>query len=205
MPGPVDLNAFARDAVALLAAHREELDGLNVFPVPDADTGTNMYATLVAARDALASGQSFATGALLGARGNSGSILAAWLGPAVSGDLAAAAEAAYAAVPEPVEGTMLTVMRAAANAADLEAAAQAAWAACEQTSEAPPTPDARGYVDAGARGTCLLLDLLAGRAEPPPATTCAQAPQIAELSTSQVEVMYVIDCAEATGLGVAWE
>src|SRR3954468_17904509 len=79
---------FVDIAVDALAAAREEIDALNVYPVPDGDTGTNMYLTMSAARDAVreATGgdadadlatalAAFSRGALLGARGNSGVIL----------------------------------------------------------------------------------------------------------------------------------
>ncbi|THJ05542.1 DAK2 domain-containing protein, partial [Nocardioides sp.] len=149
---------FVDVAVDALAEAREEIDALNVYPVPDGDTGTNMYLTLVAARDAIREATfenpdqgtlrgplaALSRGALLGARGNSGVILSEMLG-AVARRLAAAdgarsgertgepdgernaeviaeglhqaTDAAYAAVGDPVEGTMLTVLRAAADAA----------------------------------------------------------------------------------------
>lgn len=136
---------FVDIAVDALAEAREEIDALNVYPVPDGDTGTNMYLTVVAARDAIREAQAepdaaqaavlaaLARGALLGARGNSGVILSEMLGATVRRLAAAqpgepnavviadalrqASEASYAAVGEPVEGTMLTVLRAAADAA----------------------------------------------------------------------------------------
>src|SRR5690348_1859247 len=128
-------------AVAALDAARDEVDALNVYPVPDGDTGTNLFLTAQTARaqmqTALQDGDDVATalaalarGALLGARGNSGVIAAQLLGPLVqhlAGDqpmahnlargLRRAARDAYAAVGEPVEGTILTVARAAADAA----------------------------------------------------------------------------------------
>ena len=82
---------FIDIAVDALAGAREEIDALNVYPVPDGDTGTNMYLTMAAARDAVrekaASGdadraalfEAFTRGALLGARGNSGVILSEML------------------------------------------------------------------------------------------------------------------------------
>ena len=75
---------FADLAVTALAQHRAEIDDLNVFPVPDGDTGTNMYLTVEAARDAMRDAlkespgdlrvglSAYARGALLGAKGNSG-------------------------------------------------------------------------------------------------------------------------------------
>jgi dihydroxyacetone kinase-like predicted kinase len=122
----------------LLVAHREHLNQLNVFPVPDADTGTNLSLTVQAAVDALPPGGSMAQictairrGSLMGARGASGVILSQLLGAcaahlsaasSVSGSdvahaLRAASAAADAAVVQPIEGTILTVARDAANAA----------------------------------------------------------------------------------------
>src|SRR3954447_22043761 len=84
---------FVDVAVDALAEAREEIDALNVYPVPDGDTGTNMCLTVSAARDAVrdATGgdpdaelgtalAAFSRGALLGARGNSGVILSEMLG-----------------------------------------------------------------------------------------------------------------------------
>src|SRR5919206_4970246 len=133
------LDAF-RAGVANLEAHVDEINGLNVYPVPDGDTGSNMFATVRAALDEaeaardepagrIAAAISF--GALMGARGNSGVItsqifrgMADALGTKrrFNGlDLAHAldlgARAAYGAVAKPVEGTILTVIREAAAAA----------------------------------------------------------------------------------------
>jgi hypothetical protein len=130
------LGAF-RSAVANLELHVDEINGLNVFPVPDGDTGSNMLATVRAALteaegaaaagkagvDRIAAAASF--GALMGARGNSGVITSQILrgfAEALAGkarfnglDLANALEsgtkAAYSAVAKPVEGTILTVIR----------------------------------------------------------------------------------------------
>ncbi len=134
------LEAF-RAAVANLEAHVDEVNALNVFPVPDGDTGSNMMATVRAALDeAEALGESgtaeriaaaAAFGALMGARGNSGVITSQILrgvAEALAGktrfnalDLAnaldAGTRAAYGAVAKPVEGTILTVMREASGAA----------------------------------------------------------------------------------------
>src|SRR5918998_429244 len=113
-----------RDA---LRAHQDELNRLNVYPVPDGDTGTNMALTLEAVVAELGSApddlagtcKAISHGSLMGARGNSGVILsqilrglASTIGPSSGADgalfadaLAAAAEAAYGAVMRPVEGT----------------------------------------------------------------------------------------------------
>ena len=92
MAGGIELDTvlrFVDIAVDALAEAREEIDALNVYPVPDGDTGTNMYLTIAAARDAIreipgaprrAALAAFSRGALLGARGNSGVILSEMLG-----------------------------------------------------------------------------------------------------------------------------
>ncbi len=129
-----------RDAVR---AHAVALNRLNVYPVPDGDTGTNMASTLDAVIAALEgvplelrpTCHAIAHGSLMGARGNSGVILSQILRglsgsleeagdgdpSAVATALAAAATAAYAAVLRPIEGTILTVVREAAAAAELTA------------------------------------------------------------------------------------
>lgn len=121
-----------------LRAHREAINRLNVYPVPDGDTGTNMTLTVesvvaeVGDHAVLADVcAAMAHGSLMGARGNSGVILSQILrgmtgvlreAPVVDGDtfsraLTAAASAAYTAVQRPVEGTILTVVRESAEAA----------------------------------------------------------------------------------------
>src|SRR5690348_2678 len=142
---------FVEIATDALSAAREEIDALNVYPVPDGDTGTNMFLTVEAARDELegrlaragdrpeddrlrAALAGYARGMLLGARGNSGVILSQLVGAllrrmAAAGPddrsalvfaeaLTAASDAAWAAVGRPVEGTILSVARAAAEAAN---------------------------------------------------------------------------------------
>jgi fatty acid kinase len=177
--------------LAGLREHQREIDELNVFPVPDGDTGTNLVLTFAAAHDHmlteppgdLATTMSgFARGALLGARGNSGVIMSQLLagfartcGLAARGrDLAvglrSAADAAYAAVTAPVEGTILSVARAAGLAAtdadsdDLEAvavaAATAAAGALAKTPDQLPELARAGVVDAGGRGLLVFLDAL---------------------------------------------
>ncbi|MEV7519989.1 DAK2 domain-containing protein [Streptomyces sp. NPDC091371] len=143
-------------ALAALGRAREDIDAINVYPVADADTGTNLYLTAESADRALAqvtqdtprtslaqAVRAYAHGALIGARGNSGTILAQLLrgvadvlgaepgarrddspGRLLAQALTRAAEEAYQAVAHPVEGTMLTVAAAAARAA--EAAGSAA-------------------------------------------------------------------------------
>ncbi|MFI7079866.1 DAK2 domain-containing protein [Micromonospora sp. NPDC049903] len=138
---------WCASGLATLKRHQREIDDLNVYPVPDGDTGTNLVLTLTSAQQALAmdldtgaDGTStahghalrlLARGALLGARGNSGVILsqilrglADALGPVpevrgreLAAALRVASDAAYAAVARPEEGTLLTVASAAADAA----------------------------------------------------------------------------------------
>lgn len=130
-----------RTALSWLQANQEVINDLNVFPVPDGDTGSNMYLTLRSAvEDAQKAGdsqsagavmQAAAHGSLMGARGNSGVILSQILRGFAQGiagrarvDAAGVAEAlqeassvAYKAVMKPTEGTILTVVREAAVAA----------------------------------------------------------------------------------------
>ncbi|HEY7226126.1 MAG TPA: DAK2 domain-containing protein [Micromonosporaceae bacterium] len=189
-----------------LRRHQAEIDELNVYPVPDGDTGTNLVLTLGSAWEALeeepaaragtpgeaahGSGRAslvlhrMARGALMGARGNSGVILAQLLraaaealdavavtrGRALATALSAAAEGAYTAVAEPVEGTVLSVATGAALAAreadtdDLArvviAAAEGATEALLRTPEQLPVLARAGVVDAGGRGLVVLLDAL---------------------------------------------
>ncbi len=175
-----------------LVARREEINDLNVYPVPDGDTGTNLVATMESVVEALrdtpvddlaATVKAISHGALMGARGNSGVILsqllrgiAEVLGPLQSAGpadlqraLARAAELAYAAVAQPVEGTVLTVARAAADgaramagtlAAVARSAATDAHLALDRTPDLLPVLKQAGVVDAGGCGLCVLLDSL---------------------------------------------
>jgi DAK2 domain fusion protein YloV len=137
--GAAELRAAVEGFRDALAAHREGINRLNVYPVPDGDTGTNMALTLVAVCEEVeASGDDLASvckaishGSLMGARGNSGVILSQILrgvssvvadadgldGPTAAAALTTASDAAYQAVMRPVEGTILTVVREAAEAA----------------------------------------------------------------------------------------
>jgi DAK2 domain fusion protein YloV len=191
---------FAKVALDALGAAREEIDALNVYPVPDGDTGTNLFLTLESARtmmleridadpacDLRAALAAYSRGALLGARGNSGVIMSQLIGALLKrigeagpGDRSAvvfaegmdrATDASYAAVGEPVEGTILTVARAASEAAlaaadvaehrlghVIRAAAGAAREALARTPEQLKTLRDAGVVDAGGRGLCVVLD-----------------------------------------------
>jgi DAK2 domain fusion protein YloV len=194
---------FADLALDSLGRAREEIDALNVYPIPDGDTGTNLFLTFEAGHEALhvslheqggderadldTTVSAYSRGLLLGARGNSGVIMAQLVGALLhriahaapderaaevfAAGMAAAAEAGYAAVGTPVEGTMLTVARVAAQeamrlAADptrrtwtvLAGACRAAREALARTPEQLEVLRNAGVVDAGGRGLCLVLE-----------------------------------------------
>jgi DAK2 domain fusion protein YloV len=174
----------------VLERHAPALNAINVYPVPDGDTGTNMHLTFRAGKegvDRLNDGSVFeaaaalAKGALMGARGNSGVILSQVLrgfaqglsghdqadGPAIAAALSAASEAAYQALSEPREGTILTVCREAAEAVSqppdspeetLERAIAAANESVERTPELLPVLKDAGVVDAGGLGLAIILE-----------------------------------------------
>ena len=141
------IRAWCLASAAALRAAQAEIDALNVYPVPDGDTGTNLYLTMRAVAeaverlpsdsDAVRVLEAMSRGALMGARGNSGVILSQLLRGAVdvlvdtadTGDpldgvalqraFERGAKLAWQAVTHPVEGTILTVARAAAEGANL--------------------------------------------------------------------------------------
>ncbi|WP_405507547.1 DAK2 domain-containing protein [Streptomyces purpurascens] len=191
-------------ALETLGRAREEIDAINVYPVADGDTGTNLYLTVesaVAAVEAVFAGhaagsgpegptladaaRAMAHGALIGARGNSGTILAQLLrgmAQVLADDEAAdadgqglrlalrhAADSARQAVAHPVEGTVLTVASAAADAADgaegdcgkvARAAYEGARTALAATPGQLPVLERAGVVDAGGRGLVAVLGAL---------------------------------------------
>lgn len=187
------MKEIARAALRNLEAHRQRIDDLNVYPVPDGDTGTNLALTARSVVEALEASsstdgaslaQEIRRAALLGARGNSGVIFsqvvrgfADVLGGSdapTPGDIAmgfrAASDAAYNAVRQPVEGTMLTVIREMAEEAEAHADATAAAellevvlargeAAVARTPELLDVLRAAGVVDAGGAG---LVEILRG-------------------------------------------
>jgi DAK2 domain fusion protein YloV len=193
-----------RDA---LRAHQERINRLNVYPVPDGDTGTNMALTVEAVVRQLAEEKSHdmagvahavSYGSLMGARGNSGVILSQIMrgladavrhtdgidGQVLKEGLLRAAEGAYQAVQNPVEGTILTVARAAADAASaippsdagllavLEAARRGGHDALGRTPDLLPVLKAAGVVDAGGAGLLLLFDALLHVADGRPLPGC---------------------------------
>jgi DAK2 domain fusion protein YloV len=237
----LDADAIRRWSVATSAAldaHRREIDDLNVFPVPDRDTGTNLSLSLHAAAVALAACagadvasalDAYARGAVLGARGNSGVIMSQLLrGIAEAVDGAATCDAAmlraglirgaaqaWTAVADPVDGTILTVARAAADAlpngtatlAEItRAAVRAADDALGRTTGQLAALAGAGVVDAGGRGLVLVLEALARTvgadvpiarpARPAPATVPASGRQ-AGADALGFEVQYLLQAPPA--------
>ncbi|MGW1673504.1 DAK2 domain-containing protein [Streptomyces sp. NPDC002324] len=224
-------------ALAALGRAREEIDAINVYPVADGDTGTNLYLTMESAAAAVeavfaghAAGASeageggptlaeaaraMAHGALIGARGNSGTILAQLLrgmaqvlsddSEAVHTDgrglrlaLRHAADSARDAVAHPVEGTVLTVAAAAADAAtgtegDCGTVARAAYEGAGTALAATPDQLAAlaraGVVDAGGRG---LVAVLAALVE----TFTGEAPRAVALAEARARVAEGAEGAE---------
>ncbi|WP_328906073.1 DAK2 domain-containing protein [Streptomyces sp. NBC_00234] len=230
---PDDLDAVAVRtwcslALEALGREREEIDAINVYPVADGDTGTNLYLTVESAAAAVEAvfaahetGSSvagradavraMAHGALIGARGNSGTILAQLLRGmagvlAESGDaehlraaLTRAAAAARQAVAHPVEGTVLTVATAAAEAAErtdgaegltavVDAAYQGARIALAATPGQLAVLGQAGVVDAGGRGLVAVLGALLE-------AVSGQAPERTSWAVPEVLPRPVDDCA----------
>lgn len=206
MPQTLDaaaVRSWCSLALEALGREREEIDAINVYPVADGDTGTNLYLTVESAVQAVEAVfaahetgasvpapadavRAMAHGALIGARGNSGTILAQLLrgmaevlaarapgdADALAPALRRAAELAREAVAHPVEGTILTVAAAAADAALAAertaaggaAVARAAYAGARAALDATPGQLAvlrrAGVVDAGGRGLLAVLGAL---------------------------------------------
>lgn len=187
--------AWIEHATVLLANNRARIDRMNVYPIADGDTGSNVLGTLQSARAEAAAcwfaagppaavdvALAIARGATLGARGNSGVILAQWYvgcadaikeeAPAdqlLHAALATGARRAWDAVSHPVEGTMLTVAKAAARGAadaggDLQASVDAALAhaqlALHRTPSQLPVLAEAGVLDAGGAALVLVLQAL---------------------------------------------
>ncbi|MGI9604936.1 MAG: DAK2 domain-containing protein [Acidimicrobiales bacterium] len=248
MTGRPDADFF-RDVVTTfrdaLVEHKAVINALNVYPVPDGDTGTNMSLTLESVvADLPEPGSSMedvckavSHGSLMGARGNSGVIMSQILrglsaglrdhteisGSAFSTALTAAAEAAYGAVGNPVEGTILTVVREAAEAAAasdlnsfdavLEAARSGAADSLERTPELLPVLAEAGVVDSGGTGLLLFFDaalkVALGRDIPAPVMPDgAHVPDMVQdrpddhahnaLADLRYEVMYFLDAPDDT-------
>lgn len=187
------LNAIAA-ASKTLSERKDEINRLNVFPVPDGDTGTNMSLTLetvvenLAALPIGASGaeirKAITTGALMGARGNSGVITSQILRGLCEGSVghdelnadsieaafSKSQEVAFQAVRKPVEGTILTVLKDSASAAKrarkkkllcdeaLAAVVEEACASVQRTPDLLPVLKENGVVDAGGFGLAIFFD-----------------------------------------------
>ena len=189
------LNAIAA-ASKTLSERKDEINRLNVFPVPDGDTGTNMSLTLETVVENLAKlpigaegaeiRKAITTGALMGARGNSGVITSQILRGLCEGSvgqkldavgidaaLSSAVEVAFQAVRKPVEGTILTVLRDSAVAAKrarkkklspeeaLSSVVEEAYASVQRTPDLLPVLKENGVVDAGGFGLAIFFDAFA--------------------------------------------
>jgi uncharacterized protein len=185
--GGQDLKQAYESAENILEKKIDEINALNVFPVPDGDTGINMFLTLQSANESVKNLSSnsaaeiaakAAMGGLPGARGNSGVIFSQILKGISSGleckdefsaldfalALQEASRAAYSSLAEPVEGTMLTVLREASEKAleqahqggtlqqTLRAATSEARQAVIRTPDQLPALKEAGVVDAGGKG-----------------------------------------------------
>jgi DAK2 domain fusion protein YloV len=189
-----ELREMFATATAWLEKSVPDIDALNVFPVPDGDCGTNMLLTMRSSVDeayrapdygASTVAQAMAKGALMGARGNSGVILSQiWRGLAqglaekeslIGSDLAdallQASTMAYKSLSNPMEGTILTVVREAASAAEaqassgnddlisvMEATVSAANESVANTPSLLPVLREAGVVDAGGQGLYTILE-----------------------------------------------
>lgn len=218
------LLAWARRALSELERKRAEINELNVFPVPDGDTGSNMAHTMAAAVEAAAElpdsagltevTEALAVGAVRGARGNSGVVLSQILrgfaqaanNGATEGEMLAVALTNAVgfvdrAIAEPVEGTIITVLRAAADAARpnahlplvdvASAATAAAQDALRLTQTQLPALREAGVVDAGGAGLVAVLRTLMveGESEGEPEDVDRQTPQT-HGTQGELEVMF---------------
>jgi dihydroxyacetone kinase-like predicted kinase len=239
------LRAWVTRAVERLHVRRAELDELNVFPVADSDTGTNLYLTLRGGLESVgdepadasprAVGRALTRGTLVGARGNSGVIVSQYLGAllgalpdngtvdgaALVQGLRRAADAAYGAVAQPIEGTVLTVARAVENGATriqerrrgaidvLEGGIDAGYAALGRTTQQLAALREAGVFDAGAWGLLLVLDALADavagparsakrvdRKPSPPKRSRSEACGTDDHDAGEFEVMYLVEGGE---------
>lgn len=202
---------------------RSELNRINVFPVPDGDTGTNLALTASAIADRLRRlrdpsvaviANQAADAAILGARGNCGMILSHFLlGFAQSLDsrarvsavefasaLKGAVEHVYRSLERPVEGTIITVMRATADEAErastsdfgdlVELLMVKAKTALDRTPELLPVLRTAGVVDAGAKGFVHLLDGVRAFVHGQPFLPLEELPDFAELPSAAGRAEY---------------
>lgn len=185
MPSDAEIiRLWAHRGVTLLKNHIDEINSLNVFPVPDGDTGTNLYLTFESAyhfelkrhgqaTDVVDALSALAEGAMQGARGNSGIILAEALRGSFEAAqkenyslqtlLKAAAARAKRAVDDPQPGTILSVLDAISEipTPEITRVANRAREVLVETQGLLPQLQKAGVVDAGGRGLVVLLDALA--------------------------------------------
>ena len=221
------LNAIAV-ASKTLSERKDEINRLNVFPVPDGDTGTNMSLTLETVVENLANlhigaegaeiRKAITTGALMGARGNSGVITSQILRGLCEGSVghdelnadsidaafSKSQEVAFQAVRKPVEGTILTVLRDSASAAKrarkkklgtdeaLAYVVEEAYASVQRTPDLLPVLKENGVVDAGGFGLAIFFDAFVS------ALTGKVGPMVDELAfargaTPKVEIEQIND------------
>jgi DAK2 domain fusion protein YloV len=187
------LKEMFASGTAWLEKSAPDINAINVFPVPDGDTGTNMVLTMQFALEEAkhnsdnqvsSVAKSLAHGALMGARGNSGVILSQFFRGLAKGlegkthcdggdftrALAKASQTAYKGIANPVEGTILTVLKDASKAAQeavknddalvsvVEAAVKSAEDSVARTPSLLPVLKDAGVVDAGGQGLYVLLD-----------------------------------------------
>ena len=216
---------------ACIAGQKQAINDLNVFPVPDGDTGTNMYLTIQTACAELKKAEPAtiddaakvtARGLLRGARGNSGVILSLLFrgmskslkglteadGAALATAMQEGVATAYGAVMKPAEGTVLTVSRLAAQRAAeaaqennsvefvLEEAIRAGEVTLAETVEMNPVLKKAGVVDAGGKGSLIILDgmLRCLRGEPIPEV--ADEPEVkekADFAALEDEITFTFD------------
>lgn len=233
---PQAFRVWVARARRALDAHRDELNRLNVFPVPDGDTGTNLCVTWQAVARAVEEAATATTvgtlarvaarGALMSARGNSGVIVAQFLGglasalagldtadgSALAVALLRGATEVEAAVARPAEGTAITVLRVAAEAAMtggddavlvMGSASAAAALAVAATTGQNDVLRAAGVIDAGGKGIAVIIDALTaallGGQETAAVTSVASAPAPEPVGQSSLayEVTYLLDAPSA--------
>ncbi|WP_165243343.1 DAK2 domain-containing protein [Corynebacterium lizhenjunii] len=211
------LHNWALRCVRELSARRAEINALNVFPVPDADTGSNMAHTMEAALAQADKGgdvaEALAVGSVRGARGNSGMVLSQVLrgvadsttdsrvdAAVLADSLSLAVDLVDRALAQPVEGTIITVLRAAAAEAansrdqELYPMTQRVVAAARQALADTPSQLAvlreAGVVDAGGAGLVVVLESLQAELE---GAQMAAEPVAAEDSRPEFEVMFFFE------------
>ena len=183
--GPKQYLDLVRSGAARLASYRKEVNDLNVFPIPDGDTGDNMYMTIEAGCNASGEtlqemAQAVSRGMLMGARGNSGVILSRIFAglakglegvgeaglPEIEKAMECAVSEAYGTVSNPVEGTILTVLREGAEAACgcrstaeySDRIAEAMAVSLEHTPEKLDVLRKAGVVDSGGAGLLYICE-----------------------------------------------